>query len=83
LKNGDSIKGTLEGVDNFMNIKFKDGIYTTNNASSFYKVPLGFIRGNNITSFQFKEGLLEKLEDMKEKEKAASLVRNIIYFYNH
>lgn len=49
-----------------MNLRFKDGIYTSSNATSFWTVPEGFIRGNYVSSIQFKEGLLEKLEEIKE-----------------
>jgi U6 snRNA-associated Sm-like protein LSm4 len=66
LKNGDSVKGTLENVDNFMNLKLKDIIYTSSDGNRFKKVSEGFIRGNNVNSIQFKEGLLEKIEEEKD-----------------
>ena len=49
-----------------MNLKLIDVIYTTSDGNKFVKVPEGFIRGNNINSIQFKEGLLDKLEEEKE-----------------
>lgn len=50
-----------------MNLKLKDITYTSSDAEKFWKVPEGFIRGNNIKSMQFREGLIEKLEEQKEK----------------
>lgn len=50
-----------------MNLKLKEITYTSSDAEKFWKVPEGFIRGNNIKSIQFKEGLIEKLEEQKEK----------------
>ena len=67
LKNGDSVKGHLENVDNFMNMKLKDIIFTSSDGEKFWKAPEGFIRGNNINSIQFKEGLIEKIEEEKER----------------
>lgn len=67
LKNGDSVKGNLENVDNFMNMKLKDIIYTSSDGEKFWKTSEGFIRGNNINSIQFKEGLIEKIEEEKER----------------
>jgi U6 snRNA-associated Sm-like protein LSm4 len=67
LKNGDSVKGILENIDNFMNLKLKDIIWTSFNGEKFWKVPEGFIRGNNINSIQLKEGFLEKIEEEKDK----------------
>ncbi len=50
-----------------MNLKLKEITYTSSDGENFWKVKEGFIRGNNIKSIQFKEGLIEKLEDQKEK----------------
>lgn len=57
----------MERVDNFMNLKLSDIIYTSNDGEKFKKIVEGFIRGNNISSIQFKEGLIEKIEEMKEQ----------------
>lgn len=51
-----------------MNIKVKEGVYTHSIGNKFFKLNEGFIRGNSINSIQFKEGLLEKLEELKEQE---------------
>ena len=67
LKNGDSVKGSLENVDNFMNMKLRDIIYTSSDGEKFWKVPEGFIRGNNINSIQFVERLLDMIEEEKER----------------
>lgn len=66
MKNGDSVKGNLENVDNFMNLKLRDVIYTSSDGNKFWKINEEFIRGNNINSIQFKEGLLEKIEEDKQ-----------------
>jgi U6 snRNA-associated Sm-like protein LSm4 len=50
-----------------MNVKLKDITYTSKDGDNFWKIKEGFIRGNNIKSIQFKENLIEKLEEQKEK----------------
>ena len=66
-KNGDSYDGTLEGCDNYMNIKLKD-VIATNSDGVFSKFPVVFIRGNNVKSIQLSDEILEnyKLEIKKK-----------------
>jgi hypothetical protein len=61
-----------------MNIKVKEGIYSVAAGNKFFKLETGFIRGNNINSVQFKEGLLEKLEEVKEQEQISKMQQRII-----
>ncbi len=66
-KNGDSYDGTLEGVDNYMNIKMKE-VIVTNSEGVFSKFPIAFIRGNSVKSIQLSEQILENyLLEMKKK----------------
>jgi U6 snRNA-associated Sm-like protein LSm4 len=66
MKNGDCLKGILEKVDNFMNLKLKDIIYTPEGSETSMKIKESYVRGNNINSMQFREGLIEKIEEEKE-----------------
>jgi hypothetical protein len=50
-----------------MNVKLKDVTYTSKDGYNFWKIKEGFNRGNNIKSIQFKENLIDKLEEQKEK----------------
>lgn len=85
LKNGDNIKGDLENIDNYMNLKINDAIYSSKTNDKFWKISEIYIRGNNINSIILKDGLLEKIEEQSE---LASLQTNIPrnfyrkYFYD-
>ena len=58
-KNGDSYEGTLEGCDNFMNIKLKEVVLTTIQ-QKFHKFDTVYIRGNNLKSIQLPDDILER-----------------------
>jgi U6 snRNA-associated Sm-like protein LSm4 len=73
------VKGVLESVDNFMNMKLIDVIYSTSDAKKFWKIKEGFIRGNNINSINFQNNLLNKIEEMKES-KVSELACNRIFY---
>jgi len=49
-----------------MNLKLRDIIYTTSDGGKFMKCSEGFIRGNNINSIQFREGILEQLAEERD-----------------
>jgi hypothetical protein len=49
-----------------MNLKIKDIIYTPEGGEKSLKIKECYVRGNNINSIQFKEGLIEKIEEEKE-----------------
>jgi len=49
-----------------MNLKIKDIIYTAGAGEKSLKIKECYVRGNNINSIQFKEGLIEQIEEQKE-----------------
>ena len=75
MKNGDKVKGILENIDNYMNLKIIEVVYSVkDNPLKDYKIREIYVRGNNINSLYLKDGLLEKLEEKSELE---SLQTNI------
>ena len=62
------MNGQLENIDNYMNVKISDIIYSSKNKSKDLKISEIFIRGNNINSIIMKEGLFEKVEELSEME---------------
>lgn len=49
-----------------MNLKIRDIIYTPRGGDKSLEIIESFVRGNNINSLQFREGLIEKIEEEKE-----------------
>lgn len=74
IKNGDYINGILENVDAFMNLKITNFIYNNKEKDEFFKANEIFIRGNNISSLNFEENLLEEITKEKELEKQMNLI---------
>lgn len=74
IKNGDYINGILENVDTFMNLKITNFIYNNKEKGEFFKANEIFIRGNNISSLNFEENLLEEIIKEKELEKQMNLI---------
>lgn len=70
LKNGDSVHGIFENIDDYMNVKLTNFLHTSNNGEKFIKIPVGYVRGNNINSFQFKSDILDKIEEEKLKNES-------------
>ncbi|MCQ2817351.1 MAG: hypothetical protein MJ252_08815 [archaeon] len=66
IKNGDSINGTLEKIDIFMNLKINNVIYTNKDGTNFYNTKEIFIKGNNIAAINFEENLIEDINMEKE-----------------
>lgn len=76
-KKGDVINGTLESIDNFMNVKIKDITYTNDKGNKFFKAGEIFIRGNSIQSVTFQENLISELEKEKEIKKQRNDEKNL------
>ena len=66
-KNGESYEGTLEGCDNYMNIKLKDVILTTAEGK-FSKFDIVFIRGNNVKAIQLNEDIITNYQSELKKK---------------
>ena len=59
-----------------MNLKIKDITYIANGDEiSYWKINEIYVRGNNIASINFKDGLLDKLEEEKELALSINLPR--------
>ncbi len=59
-----------------MNLKINDVTYIANGDEiSYWKINHIYVRGNNIASITFKEGLLDKLEEEKELAISTNLPR--------
>ena len=60
LKNGETLNGTLESIDKFMNLRIKNGVLTSKDGKQFLKEPEVFIKGNSLKGIRLVEGLLDK-----------------------
>lgn len=76
LKSGDSVKGKLHSIDNFMNVKLKDVIYVKKEGPTFYNCNECFIRGSMLNSIQLRDDIIEKIKDIEEIEKQILIRRN-------
>lgn len=80
LKNGDKLKGLLDNIDNYMNLKIIDVLYSAkDNSLKDYKINEIYVRGNNINSLYLQDGLLEKLEEKSELESLQTNIPRIIF----
>ncbi len=61
LKNGFSIRGSLEDVDYFLNVKLSNITATDKNMVSFKRANTIFLRGNLISSIILEKNDLEKI----------------------
>ena len=61
LKNGFNIRGLLEDVDYFLNLKLSNVIATDKNMTSFKRANAVFLRGNLISSIVLEKSNLNKL----------------------
>ena len=61
LKNGFNIRGLLEDVDYFLNLKLSNVIATDKNMISFKRANAVFLRGNLISSIVLEKNNLNKL----------------------
>merc|ERR1719454_2421755 len=61
LKNGDSCSGTLAAVDNLMNIRLEDAIFTPRGESRFERLKECTIRGQFVKFVRFPDDLLERI----------------------
>ena len=69
LKNGFSIRGLLEDVDYFLNLKLSNITATDKNMVSFKRANVIFLRGNLISSVILEKNTLDKvIHKPKEKQ---------------
>ena len=68
LKNGETLEGTLDCIDKFMNLKIKNAILTSKDADKFFNEPEVYIKGTCLKSIRLVDGLLEKA--MKDPPKS-------------
>lgn len=61
LKNGFNIRGLLEDVDYFLNLKLSNVIATDKNMISFKRANVIFLRGNLISSIVLEKNNFNKL----------------------
>ena len=69
LKNGVSIRGVLEDVDYFLNVKLTNIIATDKNMVSFKKSNAIFLRGNLISSIILEKNTFGKLINTSKDNK--------------
>ena len=73
LKTGFNIRGLLEDVDYFLNVKLSNVTATDKNMTSFKRAKMIFLRGNLISSMVLEKSNLNKLinnntsKDIKHK----------------
>ena len=68
LKNGFNIRGLLEDVDYFLNLKLSNVIATDKNMTSFKRANAVFLRGNLISSIVLEKSNLNKLISNNSKD---------------
>ena len=68
LKNGFNIRGLLEDVDYFLNLKLSNVTATDKNMTSFKRANNIFLRGNLISSIVLEKSNLNKLININSKE---------------
>ena len=75
LKNGFNIRGLLEDVDYFLNLKLSNVIATDKNINIFKRANAVFLRGNLISSIVLEKGNLNTKLINNSKEQ-----KNMFYF---
>eukprot|EP00913_Durusdinium_trenchii_P009366 g8802.t1 len=60
LKNGDSYSGTLVAVDNFMNIRLEDAVFTPRLEQKFEHMKECTIRGQFVKFIRFPDNILDR-----------------------
>ena len=68
LKNGFNIRGLLEDVDYFLNLKLSNVTATDKNMASFKRANNIFLRGNLISSIVLEKNNFNKLMNINQKE---------------
>ena len=68
LKNGFNIRGLLEDVDYFLNLKLSNVIATDKNMISFKRANVIFLRGNLISSIVLEKNNFNKLINNNYKD---------------
>eukprot|EP00429_Kryptoperidinium_foliaceum_P103343 CAMPEP_0176247736 /NCGR_PEP_ID=MMETSP0121_2-20121125/33107_1 /TAXON_ID=160619 /ORGANISM="Kryptoperidinium foliaceum, Strain CCMP 1326" /LENGTH=95 /DNA_ID=CAMNT_0017587397 /DNA_START=66 /DNA_END=349 /DNA_ORIENTATION=+ len=61
LKNGDSYSGTLAAVDNVMNIRLEDVVFTPRSEYRFERLKECTIRGQFVKFIRFPDDILERV----------------------
>mmetsp|Transcript_134456 Transcript_134456/g.389120 ORF Transcript_134456/g.389120 Transcript_134456/m.389120 type:complete len:250 (-) Transcript_134456:6-755(-) len=61
LKNGDAYSGTLAGVDNVMNIRLEDVIFTPRSEYRFERLKECTIRGQFVKFIRFPDDIIERV----------------------
>uniref|UniRef100_A0A7S4R6Q8 U6 snRNA-associated Sm-like protein LSm4 n=1 Tax=Alexandrium monilatum TaxID=311494 RepID=A0A7S4R6Q8_9DINO len=72
LKNGDSYSGTLAAVDNLMNIRLEDTIFTPRGSERFERLKECTIRGQFVKFVRFPDNILDFIEEQQEAARAAA-----------
>jgi len=72
LKNGDSYSGTLAAVDNLMNIRLEDTIFTPRGAQHFERLKECTIRGQFVKFVRFPDDILDFVAEQQEAARAAA-----------
>ena len=62
LKNGETINGTLEVMDRFMNLKVLNAVITSKDGDQFSKVVELYVKGSSIKNVRMVDGTLERAE---------------------
>ena len=68
LKNGFNIRGLLEDVDYFLNLKLSNITATDKNMTSFKRANTIFLRGNLISSIVLEKSNINKLMNYNLKD---------------
>lgn len=63
LRNGDTYNGTLESIDNFMNLYLHNVIHTSRDADKFVELKQVYLRGNQIKYLRVPNEIMEKVKD--------------------
>eukprot|EP00927_Polykrikos_kofoidii_P075405 TRINITY_DN71582_c0_g1_i1.p1 TRINITY_DN71582_c0_g1~~TRINITY_DN71582_c0_g1_i1.p1 ORF type:complete len:239 (+),score=32.15 TRINITY_DN71582_c0_g1_i1:183-899(+) len=59
LKNGDSYSGTLVAVDNLMNVRLEDALYTPRDEERFLRLKECILRGKYVKFIRFADDILD------------------------
>ena len=71
LKNGETYNGTLNTIDNWMNLALRDVTLTSSDGKRFWKVSELYVRGNTVKYLQVPDVVLDVVADEKQAREAA------------
>ncbi|CAE8642674.1 unnamed protein product [Polarella glacialis] len=72
LKNGDSYSGTLAAVDNLMNIRLEDAVFTPRSEHKFERLKECTIRGQFVKFVRFPDDILDRLTVRQEASSSSA-----------